>query len=75
MTENRKETQRGRERERERERARSKRRGERNGWRQKRDKDGGGEEMTETNVSALTAVLHFLTDRHTNEDHKSNESL
>lgn len=37
--------------------------------------DGGGEEMTETNASALTAVLHFLTDRHTNEDHKSNESL
>lgn len=26
---------------------------------------------TETNASALTAVLHFLTDRHTNEDHKS----
>lgn len=39
------------------------------------DGDGGGEEMTETNASALTAVLHFLTDRHTNEDHKSNESL
>lgn len=40
-----------------------------------RDGDGGGEKMTETNVFALTAVLHFLTDRHTNEDHKSNESL
>lgn len=34
-----------------------------------------GKEMTETNASALTAVLHFLTDRHTNEDHKSKESL
>lgn len=44
-------------------------------WRQERDGDGGGEEMTETNASALTAVPHFLTDRHTNEDHKSNESL
>lgn len=37
--------------------------------------DGGGNQMTETNAFALTAVLHFLTDRHTNEDHKSNESL
>jgi len=31
--------------------------------------------MTETNAYALTAVFHFLADRHTNEDHKSNESL
>lgn len=36
---------------------------------------GGGQEMTETNASALTAVPHFRTDRHTNEDHKSNQSL
>lgn len=34
-----------------------------------------GEKVTETNAPALTAVLHFLSDRHTNEDHKSNESL
>lgn len=36
---------------------------------------GGGEKVTETNAPALTAVLHFLTDRCKIEDQKSNESL
>lgn len=44
-------------------------------WVQARGGDGGGERMTETNASALTAVLHFLTDRHKIEAHKSNGSL
>lgn len=34
-----------------------------------------GEEMTETNAPPLTAVLHFLTDRHKIEELKSNKSL
>lgn len=40
----------------------------------KRHRDGGGEGVTETNAPALTAVLHFLTDRCKIEDQKSNES-
>lgn len=39
------------------------------------EREGGGEEMTETNVSALTAVLHFLTDKHTNDDKKQSVHL
>lgn len=35
---------------------------------------GGGEKVTETNAPALTAVLHFLTDRCKIEEQKSNES-
>lgn len=42
---------------------------------QKEMKGWGGEGMTETNASPLTAVLHFHRDRHKIEDQKSNKSL
>lgn len=38
-------------------------------------KEWGGEGMTETNASTLTAVLHFQRDRHKIEDQKSNKPL
>lgn len=43
--------------------------------RKERNRGRGREEVTETNAPALTAVLHFLTDRCKIEDQKSNESL
>lgn len=43
--------------------------------RKERNRGWGREEVTETNAPALTAVLHFLTDRCKIEDQKSNESL
>lgn len=70
-TENRKETEREREKEKE-----GGKEGKSQDSRQWRERErGGGEEMTETNAPPLTAVLHFLTDRHKIEELKSNKSL